>query len=212
MNADEIYQMIRREKIIAIVRGVGTDKILGVAEAFLAAGIKMLEITCNTKGAAQMITLLSKEMAGRMTIGAGTVITRQLCEEVLEAGAEFIIAPDVNPDVIGYCIRRDVAVLPGAGTATEILTAKRYGANMVKIFPAAAIGVEYIRMLRGPIDDIDFVAVGGVRPENIPDFTKAGCVAFGIGGSILRKDIVENRDWPAITAAARKYVEKIAAL
>jgi 2-dehydro-3-deoxyphosphogluconate aldolase/(4S)-4-hydroxy-2-oxoglutarate aldolase len=166
----------------------------------------MLEVTCNTEGVFEMIELLVEKMGAQMLIGAGTVITTDLCKKTLQAGAKFIIAPDVNPDVIDYCVKKDVAVLPGAATATEILTAKRYGAKMVKIFPAAAIGLNYIKALRDPIDDIDFVAVGGVRPETIKEFFAAGCVAVAIGASVIRKDLVEKADWPAITNIARQYV------
>jgi 2-dehydro-3-deoxyphosphogluconate aldolase/(4S)-4-hydroxy-2-oxoglutarate aldolase len=209
MKAEEIYQTIRREKIIVIVRGIDKSRILNVAEAVLAAGVKMLEVTCNTAGVFEMLELLNERMAGKMVIGAGTVITKDLCEKAIDAGAKYIIAPDVNTEVIDYCVKRDVAVLPGAATATEILTAKRHGAKMVKIFPAAALGLDYIKQLRGPIDDVDFVAVGGVRPENIKGFFTAGCIAFGIGESAVRKEFVEKGDWDVITMSVKKYAENV---
>jgi 2-dehydro-3-deoxyphosphogluconate aldolase/(4S)-4-hydroxy-2-oxoglutarate aldolase len=219
MKAEGVYEMIRREKIIAIarlgganrirVRGVEKNQIINIAEAILAGGIKMLEVTCNTDGVFEMIKLLCEKMGDRMCIGAGTVTTTQLAEKALKAGAKFIIAPDVNPDVIDYCVKRDVAVLPGAATATEILTAKRYGAKMVKIFPAKALGVDYIKALHGPIDDIDFVAVDGVRPENMAEFFAAGYISVGIGASVVRKELVEKGDWKAITEVARQYVHNL---
>jgi len=209
MKTGQIYEMIRREKIIAIARGVEKDCIVNVAEAIYKAGIKMLEVTCNTEGVFEMIETLVEKMGDKMVIGAGTVITTELCERALEAGARFIVAPDVNRNVIDYCVERDIAILPGAATATEILTAKRYGAKMVKIFPASAIGVDYIKALRGPIDDVDFVAVGGVRPENIAGFFAAGCIAVGVGASMVRKEYVEKGDWSAITDLARQYVQNL---
>jgi 2-dehydro-3-deoxyphosphogluconate aldolase / (4S)-4-hydroxy-2-oxoglutarate aldolase len=209
MKSKQVYKTIRREKIIVIVRGVEKGKIVNLAEAVLAAGIKMLEVTCNTEGVFEMLELLNSKMANKMIIGAGTVITVDLCKRALDAGAKYIIAPDVNPDVIAHCVKNDVAVLPGAATATEILTAKRYGAKMVKIFPAAAIGIDYIKQLRGPIDDVDFVAVGGVRPEAITDFFSAGCIAIAIGESAVRKEFVEKGDWEAITETVGKYVKKL---
>ncbi len=147
-----------------------------------------------------------------MIIGAGTVITKELCEQVLAAGAEYVIAPDVNPEVIRHCIENDVAVIPGAATATEVLTAWRLGAKMVKIFPAAALGTEYINMLRGPIDDVDFLAVGGVELERIGDFISAGCVGIGIGGSVIRAEFVENGDWGRITELLSQYVQRLASV
>jgi 2-dehydro-3-deoxyphosphogluconate aldolase/(4S)-4-hydroxy-2-oxoglutarate aldolase len=227
MKAQQVYETIRREKIIVIarpggarrsrVRGVKKDDIIGIAEAVLKAGITLFEVACNTDGVFEMIRLLNKKMSdpstssglNKMIIGAGTVITTDLCKKAIEAGAKYIIAPDVNPDVIDFCVKRDIAVLPGAATATEILTAKRYGAKMVKIFPAFAIGIDYIKALRDPIDDVAFVAVGGVRPENIKDFFAAGCIAIGIGSSVVRKEFVAKRDWKAITETAQQYVKNL---
>ncbi len=207
MRAEQIYKIIRQEKIIVIVRGVDKGRILNLAEAVLAAGVKMLEVTCNTEGVFEILELLNEKMAGKMVIGAGTVITKDLCKKALNAGAKYIIAPDVNPEVIAYCVKHNIAVLPGAATATEILTAKRCGAKMVKIFPAAALGLDYIKQLRGPIDNVDFVAVGGVRPETLGDFFAAGCIAIGIGESAVKKEFVEKGDWQAITENVNKYVK-----
>ena len=208
-NGGQVYEMIRRERIIAIVRGVKKGQIVNIAEALLAGGIKMLEVTCNTDGVFEMIGMIVEKMGDKMAIGAGTVITKELAEKAVKAGAKFIIAPDVNPDVIDYCVEMDLAVVPGAATATEILTAKRRGAKMVKIFPAMALGMDYIRALRGPIDDIDFVAVGGVRPENVADFFAAGCIAVAFGDSVVRKEFVLKGDWQAITETARRYVQNL---
>jgi 2-dehydro-3-deoxyphosphogluconate aldolase/(4S)-4-hydroxy-2-oxoglutarate aldolase len=209
MKAQQVYKLIREEKIIVIARGVRIDQVVNIAEALLAGGIKMLEITCNTDSVFEMIRMLREKMGDRICIGAGTVITTQLAEKAIEAGAEFIIAPDTNTDVIDYCVKHDVAILPGAATATEILAAKRHGAKMVKIFPASALGVNYIKALRGPIDDVDFVAVDGVRPENMAEFFAVGCIAIGVGASVVRKEFVEKGDWKAITEIARRYVEKL---
>jgi 2-dehydro-3-deoxyphosphogluconate aldolase / (4S)-4-hydroxy-2-oxoglutarate aldolase len=209
MKAERVYELIRKEKIIAIARGVRGDQIINLAEAILAGGIKMLEVTCNTDGVFEMIKMLREKMADRMCIGAGTVITTQLCEEAIHTGAEFMIAPDTNTEVIDYCVKHDIAILPGAATATEILAAKRHGAKMVKIFPASALGVNYIKALRGPIDDMDFVAVDGVHLENMAEFFAVGCVAIAVGASVVRKEFIEKGDWKAITDTARRYVQNL---
>ena len=209
MKAEQVYKLIHEERIIVIARGVKIEQIVNIAEAIFTAGIKLLEVTCNTEGVFEMIRLLRYKMDGRMIIGAGTVITTDLCEKAIQAGAEFIIAPDTNTDVIDYCVENDIAILPGAATATEILTAKRHGAKMVKIFPASSLGAGYIKALRGPIDDVDFVAVDGVRPENMEEFFAAGCVAVAAGASIVRKEHVEKGNWKVITETARLYVERL---
>ncbi len=208
MDAAEVYELIRREKIIAIVRGYSQSQILDIANSLWDGGIRLLEVTCNTEGFEEIIAALVKETAGRMVIGAGTVISKGLCDKVLEAGAEYVIAPDVNIDVIRSCVDRGLAVVPGAATATEILTAARTGAKMVKIFPAGVLGAEYIRLLRGPIDDVDFVAVGGVRLDTIRDYINAGCCAIGVGREVIKKEWVEQSEWGMITEKCKEYVEE----
>jgi len=209
MDADKVYQTIRQEKIIAIVRGLSSGQILNVAKSLCAGGIKMMEITCNTAGFAEMIAMVSEQMGRQMIIGAGTVINKQLCSEASSAGAEYIIAPDVNPEVIEYCLAKDLAVLPGAATATEVLDAARLGVKMVKIFPARPLGPDYIRMLRGPIDNVDFVAVGGIRLDNIENFLAAGCTAVGVGTGAITQHLLQQSDWASITALAAKYKSKV---
>ena len=206
---EQIYQAIKKHGIVAIVRGVSIEKIVPLGNTFNEAGIKVMEITCNTPGVTEMIGKVSRQLKGRMYIGAGTVITKQLCEDVIQAGAQFVVAPDINPEVISYCIDKNIPVIPGAATPTEILTAKRLGATMVKIFPAGVLGTDYIRQLRGPIDDMDFVAVGKVTIDSIPEFISAGCVAVGLGSGLVRKNLVEAEDWPQLTEVVRQYVQKV---
>jgi len=202
-RAESVYQAVREEKIIAIVRGVSPTTVIEIAEALLSGGLRLMEITCNTPGAARMISDVSLAMDGRMLIGAGTVISAELARQVHQAGARYVVAPDVNPEVIRYCAEHDIAVIPGAATATEILTANRLGAHMVKIFPAGGLGIDYIQQLRGPIDAAEFVAVGGVTADNVGDFLRAGCVAAGLGGSLVRKDLVTDANWAGLAELAR---------
>ncbi len=209
MKASGVYEAIREKKIITIIRGAEEDVIVRIAEALFAGGIGMLEVTCNTAGFASMIRSLKAAMKGKMLIGAGTVVSVDLAKEALAAGAEYAIAPDTNPDVITYCVKNDVAVVPGAATPTEVLTARRYGAKVVKIFPASALGADYIRQLRGPIDDMEFVAVGGVTPANVREFMKAGCIGIGISSSVAKKEHVAAGNWAGITAAAKEFAAAV---
>lgn len=209
MRVDEFYDLVRAEKVIVIVRGLDKADIADVAEALYDGGVRLMEVTSNTPNFAEMIKILRQCMAGRMTIGAGTVITTQICERALDAGAEYMIAPDVNEQVIEYCINKDVGIIPGAATATEILTAGRCGAKMIKIFPACAVGPRQIKLLRGPIDNLDFVAVGGVRLNNIDDFLDAGCIGIGIGAEVVDPEIVQARRYQQITQRVSQYVEKL---
>ena len=209
MRADEFFDLVRTEKVIVIVRGVDKADIVDVAEALYEGGVRLMEVTSNTPNFAEMITILCKSMAGRMTIGAGTVITTQLCEQALAAGAEYIIAPDVNEQVIEYCLGQDVGMIPGAATPTEILTAGRCGAKVIKIFPACAIGPQQIKLFRGPINNLDFIAVGGVRLNNVDEFLAAGCIGIGIGAEVVNREIVQARRYQQMTQRVREYVEKL---
>ena len=128
MSPADIYNLIRKKRIIAIVRGYSPAQILNIANALSQGGIELLEVTCNTPDVANIIETLTKETTGKMTIGAGTVINKDLCRKVIAAGAKYIIAPDVNPEVINHCTENNTAVLPGAATPTEVLTAARAGA------------------------------------------------------------------------------------
>ncbi len=209
MDAKQIYQRIREEKIIAIVRGVSAYRVIRIAEALYAGGIRLMEITCNTPGVTEMIEAVSKAMEGKMGVGAGTVLTEKLAGDVCAAGAQYVIAPDINPAVVEFCLERGVPVIPGAATPTEILLAKRLGVTMIKIFPAEALGTEYIQQIRGPIDDMDFVAVGGVTEGNVAEFLKAGCAAAGLGGSLVKKDLVDRCDWAGLTALAQRIKAQV---
>ncbi len=204
LQSAQIYNTVREEKIIAIVRGVPPTTIIDIAKALHAGGIRLMEITCNTPGVEEMISEVYSTLKDDIIIGAGTVITRELAEKVRNAGAQYIIAPDVNPEVIRYCMDNDIAVIPGAATPTEILNAYRMGVRMIKIFPAQGLGIDYIKQLRGPVSDMDFIAVGGINPDNLSDFLDAGCIGVGLSNSLIKKELVANSDWQGLTALVSK--------
>jgi 2-dehydro-3-deoxyphosphogluconate aldolase/(4S)-4-hydroxy-2-oxoglutarate aldolase len=206
MHPTEIYELIRKEKVVAIIRGVSAETVINIANALYAGGIKLMEITCNTPNVMEMIHQVSCEMDGRMCIGAGTVITGDLAANAHQAGAKYIVAPDVNPDVIAYCRENRLAVIPGAATPTEILTAYRLGVRTIKIFPADGLGPRYIEQIRGPINDMDFIAVGGIDLQNIPVFINAGCAGVGVGSSLIRGEFIAQSNWPGLSDLAEKMI------
>lgn len=208
----DILSVIQQEKLVAIVRGTAQTPVVKIAEALHAGGVKFLEVTCNTPGVVDMIRAAAEAMGDRMLIGAGTVVTRELAKEVLAAGARYIIAPDVNPEVVTYCLEGGVPVIPGAATPTEVLTAKRLGARMVKVFPAGPLGCAYIKQMRGPISDVPMVAVGGVTLDNVADFLAAGCVAVAAGSALVNKDLVARGDWEGLADFAREWRNRVSGL
>ena len=209
---DQVIQQIEQEKIIAIVRGVGPEQCMQVADALYAGGIRLMEITYNQKdpasfqATADAISAITKAYEGRMFVGAGTVTTTELVELTAKAGGKFIISPDTNPDVIRRTRELDMVSMPGAPTPTEIMTAHRAGADYVKLFPAGDLGPNYVKAVRAPISHVKMTAVGGINEKNMADFLKAGVCGFGIGGNLANKAWIEAGEFDKITETARAMV------
>lgn len=213
--SNEIICNLEKEKIIVIVRGVEKEKLLPLAEAMYLGGIRFLEITYSADGSisdeetANEIKLLAKNFENRMYIGAGTVLTQKQVELTKASGGRFIISPDVYPEVIKKTKELGMVSIPGAFSASEVMTAKRCGADFVKLFPITDLGTSYVNALRAPFPDIKFLAVGGICEENIKDYSKAGVYGFGIGSNIVSKELLEKEDYEAITLLAKKYVAAV---
>ncbi|WJH34607.1 bifunctional 4-hydroxy-2-oxoglutarate aldolase/2-dehydro-3-deoxy-phosphogluconate aldolase [Paenibacillus sp. CC-CFT747] len=209
MNREQGLRQIEDTRIVAIVRGVEPKHIQPVAEALLQGGITVMEVTLNTVGALDSIRELRQAMDGRMFIGAGTVLDREDAQRAVEAGASFLVTPNVDEEAIRYAADRQLPVFPGAMTPTEIVKAWKAGATAVKLFPSASFGLSFIKELRGPLGHIPMVAVGGVNEGNLSDYLKAGCYAVGIGSSLFPlADIAKGR-YDAVTAKARSLTDSV---
>lgn len=212
---NEMICNLEKEKIIVIVRGVEKEKLLPLAEAMYSGGIRFLEITYSADGrisdeeTAKNIRLLAENFENRMYIGAGTVLTEKQVELTKASGGRFIISPDVYPEVIKKTKELGMVSMPGAFSASEVMTAKRCGADFVKLFPVTNLGADYVKALRAPFPDIRLLAVGGICEENIKDYLKAGVYGFGIGSNIVSKELLEKEDYEAITLLAKKYVAAV---
>lgn len=212
---NEMICNLEKEKIIVIVRGVEKEKLLPLAEAMYSGGIRFLEITYSADGrisdeeTAKNIKLLAENFENRMYIGAGTVLTEKQVELTKASGGRFIISPDVYPEVIKKTKELGMVSMPGAFSASEVMTAKRCGADFVKLFPVTNLGTDYVKALRAPFPNIRLLAVGGICEENIKDYLKAGVYGFGIGSNIVSKELLEKEDYEAITLLAKKYVAAV---
>jgi 2-dehydro-3-deoxyphosphogluconate aldolase/(4S)-4-hydroxy-2-oxoglutarate aldolase len=175
---------ILEHRIVAILRGCDPDHIVPVAHALYAGGIRLLEITLNSPGALEAIEAVTAALGNKMIVGAGTVLDAAEATSAIAAGARFVLSPSLDLPTIRRTIDLGAVSVPGAFTATEILTAWRHGANIVKVFPAS-VGPAYFRDLRGPLPQIPLMPTGGVNLENIREFDKAGAVAFGIGSALV---------------------------
>lgn len=178
----------KRLPILGILRGVDKDVIDSLTEAMVSSGLKTVEITMNTKDAPDCIKSMVKAAKGRLTIGAGTVLTVDAMQEALDAGATFIVMPTLVPEVMEYCAKKSIPAFPGALTPQEIYNAWRAGAAMVKVFPSKFFGPSYIKEIKGPFQDIELLACGGVTPDNIKDHFSSGASAVAFGGSIFKKE------------------------
>jgi 2-dehydro-3-deoxyphosphogluconate aldolase/(4S)-4-hydroxy-2-oxoglutarate aldolase len=153
-----------------------------IARALADAGVTAMEITLNSAGAEDGIHEMKAELGDAFLIGAGTVLNVQQTEAALRSGAQFIVAPNTNPAVVSYCVEREIAVVPGAYTATEVMNAVDMGAHMIKLFPAE---LGYFKAIRAPLNHVPFVTTGGVTIENANDYIKAGAVAVGMGSQLI---------------------------
>ena len=209
---NEIYE----KKIVAIFRGVHPNKCAEVAKALYDGGITMMEVTFNQKEAddqysstLESIRNIAEAGEGKILVGAGTVMNTKQVVLAYSVGAQYIITPTVDEEVIGLSKDLGMVTMPGAFSATEINNAHKAGADFVKLFPAADIGINYLKSIRGPLGYIPLVAVGGIDISNAKDFLNAGAVALGIGGNLVDKNLIQNEDYLGLTKLAREYVKSI---
>ncbi len=208
-------RLINENKIIVIVRGVQSDKLIRLAEAMYDGGIRLIEITYSANGSisdeetANNIYSLTNYFGNDMCVGTGTVLTPKQVEITKRAGGKFIISPDTVPEVIKKTKEMRMISIPGALTPSEITLAHRCGADFVKIFPAVNLGTEYIKAVKAPLSHIKLLAVGGVNDKNMADYLKAGVCGFGIGSNIVDKKLIDNNDFFAVTELAKKYVSTV---
>ena len=212
---EQIIQTVEQEKIIVIVRGVEREKLIPLSEAMYAGGIRLLEITYSANGkvsdedTAENIRLLAERFAGRMYIGAGTVLTEKQVSLTAQAGGKFIISPDTCPPVIEKTRELGLVSIPGALTPSEMQIAHRSGADFIKIFPVTSLDTSYVKAVKAPLSHLKMLAVGGVDESNIAEYLNAGINGFGLGSNIIDKKKITENDWAGITEIAKKYVSLV---
>ena len=195
--------------VVAIVRVGSAQEAVEVCGAIAKGGVKPIEVTMTVPGAIDAIKEFKSAMKSEVLVGAGTVLDPETARAVILAGAEFVVSPNLNLKVIEVCHRYGKVVIPGTLTPTEILTAWEAGADIVKVFPAGALGPRYLRDIKGPFPQIRLTPTGGVNLENTPDFIRAGAVAVSVGTSLVDRKAVSERKYDIITENARKFVEAV---
>jgi 2-dehydro-3-deoxyphosphogluconate aldolase/(4S)-4-hydroxy-2-oxoglutarate aldolase len=207
---EKAVALIREVGLIPIVRAPSPEDALRAAEAIIAAGIGIAEITMTVPNAIRVMERVAEKFGDKVLLGAGTILDPESCRAALLAGAEFIVTPSLDVRVVEVARRYSKACTPGALTPTEVVAAWQAGADLVKIFPCGPVGgPKYIKALKGPFPHIDFVPTGGVNLETTPEFIKAGATAVAVGGELVDLKALREGKVDVITANARKYLEAV---
>lgn len=207
-----VLEKICAGKIVAIVRGIPSTKIVKLAEAIEKGGINCIEVTFDQTGTEiakdtlVSIRAMKEALGDRVCVGAGTVMSAEQVRQAVGAGAEYIISPNVDEEVIRETKYLGKVSIPGAMTATEIAFAYKCGADIVKLFPAGVLGAKYVKAIKAPLKNIPVTAVGGITVENCAEFLRAGAVGVGVGGNLVSAELVDKGRFDEITAAAQAYV------
>lgn len=205
MSKTEILNRLRALKVVALIRADSADSLLDCARALQAGGLDAIELTMTTPGAIAMVARVAQELPHAL-IGLGTVLDPDTARAGVAAGAKFIVTPAVRPAVITACRQMQVPILSGALTPTEACTAWDAGTDVIKIFPAEFFGPAYIKSLKAPFPQMEFLPTGGVTPETVGEFLRAGAFATAAGSALVAPAALKARDWAAITARAQQFV------
>lgn len=193
--------------VMGILRNISLSALETLIKTIIETGLKTIEITMNNDNALSLIEEVVKIAKGKLTIGAGTVLNRKELEQAIDYGASFVVTPVLVEEVNKYCVRNKIPVFPGALTPAEIYRAWEKGATMVKVFPAKVFGPSYFAEVKGPFNDIELMAVGGVGPENISQYFSNGASAVAFGASVFRKEWIDKKDFTSIGNCIKKYLD-----
>jgi 2-dehydro-3-deoxyphosphogluconate aldolase/(4S)-4-hydroxy-2-oxoglutarate aldolase len=207
MSKETHLRQILEGGIVAVVRSPDGAQLVEVARALVDGGVRVVEITLTVPDALEVVRQVRRALGDRILLGAGTVLDVETARAALLAGAEYLVAPTVNLEVIRLCQRYDKLVMPGAFTPTEILTAWEAGADIVKVFPAEVVGPAFFKALRGPLPQVRLMPTGGVDLSTAAAFLQAGACCLGIGSQLVEPRAVAARDFDRIRELARQYVQ-----
>ena len=209
MSRHEDLTRVLNSGIVAIIRSTSSEQLVEVARALYEGGVEILEVTFTVPRALEIIAAVKKDLGNKILLGAGTVLDPETARAAFLAGAEFLVSPTVNLDVIKMGNRYDKLVMPGAFTPTEVLTAWEAGAQVIKVFPAEIGGPAYLKTLHGPLPQVRLLPTGGVNLNTIADFLKAGACAVGLGSAMVENQAVQNKDMARIKNQAEQYVSLV---
>jgi 2-dehydro-3-deoxyphosphogluconate aldolase/(4S)-4-hydroxy-2-oxoglutarate aldolase len=196
--------------IVAVVRSPDSQQLVEVARALANGGVTVVEITMTVPGALDVLRQVRQNLGDRLLLGAGTILDPETARAALLAGAEYLVTPTLNLEVIRLCQRYSKLIMPGAFTPTEILTAWEAGADVVKVFPAEVVGPAFFRALRGPLPQVRLMPTGGVDLTTAADFLRAGAFCLGVGSQLAEPQAIAEGNFDRIRDLARQYVALVA--
>jgi len=205
----EIIERIKRSGLIAILRHTEAKRAIETAEALRSAGVEVVEVTMNTAGALDMLRALREHFGTSLAIGAGTVLSTEAAAQAVEAGARLIVSPHFDEQIVHFAVERELAVVPGAFTPTEIFRAWMAGASFVKVFPAGPVGPRYLRDVLAPLSQIPLIPTGGVNLDNAAEFIKAGAAALGLGSALVDPKLVAAGRFAELNETARAFLAAV---
>jgi 2-dehydro-3-deoxyphosphogluconate aldolase/(4S)-4-hydroxy-2-oxoglutarate aldolase len=206
-----VVAQVERDGIVAIIRMKEPQKVRGVVDAIAEGGVRALEVTMTVPGAVDLIAELAPQMPAGFLLGAGTVLDAETVARVVDAGAQFVVSPVFRHQVLAACHARGVAAMPGCFTPTEILDAWDAGADVVKVFPATALGPGFFKDVRAPLPQVKLMPTGGVTVENAGDWIRAGAVAVGVGTALLDAKAIAAADYRTLRDNAERIVANVRA-
>ncbi len=208
MNKTQVVERIKAAGLVAVVRAESAAQAFEITDALLAGGVAAIEITYTVPGAGEVIRELTKRYAdGEVLVGAGTVLDPETARDAILNGAQFVVSPCFNAEMVRLCNRYRVAVMPGAMTVKEVVECMEAGADIVKVFPGELFGAKVIKAFRGPLPQAELMPTGGVTLENVGEWIANGAVAVGVGGQLTAG--AKTGDYAAVTEAARAFTAKI---
>jgi 2-dehydro-3-deoxyphosphogluconate aldolase / (4S)-4-hydroxy-2-oxoglutarate aldolase len=210
LTRQEVVQQIQAGGVVAIIRMKDAAKLRRVVDAIAAGGVRAIEVTMTVPGAVELIGTLARSLPPEILLGAGTVTDADTARAVIDAGARYVVSPVFRREVIAACHERDVAAAPGCFTPTEILDAFDFGADVIKVFPATALGPQFIKDVRAPLPHVPLMPTGGVSLDNAGDWIRAGAVAVGVGSALLDTKAIEEGRFDVLTNNARRIVASVA--
>lgn len=209
MTKNEKLEQIKKIGIIAIMRAKSSDQLIKAAEGIRSGGINVIEVTMTTPGALDVVKQAKIKFGEDVLFGVGSVTDPETAESAIQAGADFIVGPTLNLEVISLCNQTDIPVIPGCYSPTEVLTAWNAGADLIKLFPASVGGPSLIKAILAPLPQVEIVPVGGVNLDTAADFIRNGAVALGIGSALINQSLLEANDMDELTRRTSAFINAV---